>query len=302
MNKTFNFQELREYAYGIVDAAMVEQLPEGFFAEPLVPKRLTQSAHLMPTLVDLRRTPIDRLNALLNCLNKASENNEPPAIALFIKSDSSATEIRRYWNAMQLAQPRLSRPVWLRLHDPRVLHQMFRVLDPNQRRKLFGLSQEFTYWICGEWVTAVRQPCSALGNHLSKNSEVNPYAGPAKWNWGRIERIGLVNRAMLAAGLSKAAALTTHGALAEQLIERAVGQYALFEPADLVEFAIRGLQAHPAFDKHRAVAYAIRPAAASAGDSSLADRFALIDEQVWSSLRQPINPLGDSQHECGNKM
>ena len=302
MTIPFNVQSLRECAFGIVDAAMVEQLPNGVKSEPLVPRKLTQSAHLMPTLIDLRRTPIDRLNLLLDCLNEACENGEAPTVALFVKTDSSATEIVRHWNAMQIAEPQRGRKLWLRLHDPRVLHQVLRVLGPMQRPKLFGSSQMFIYWVGGDWVTAIRQPSPAPGDQVHEIGAVAPYAGPARWDWNRIEQIGLVNRALLGVGIREAAALTSRGALAEKLIERGAGLHHLFEPADLVEFAVRGLQTHPDFDEHREVARAIKPDAASSGDSTLADRFALINEQVWSSLRQPINLSGDCHNDCRNKV
>lgn len=302
MDNSFDFQELRECAFGIVDASMVEQLPEGLFAQPLVPKRLTQSAHLMPALIDIRRTPSAQQDALFDRLKKCDGRGESPFVSLFIKSDGSASEIMRHWNAMQFVELKHGRKVWLRLHDPRVLHQMLRVLDPMGCRKLFGLSQALTYWVGGQWVAAIRQPSLAPGNQVHENGRVALYEGPARWNWSRIERIGLVNRALLAAGISEPAALTSHGALAEQLIERAAGRHALFEPLDLVEFAVRGLQLHLAFDEHPEIADAIRPNATSAGNSTLADRFALIDEQVWNSIRQPPNLTGDSHDDCGNKV
>ena len=302
MTISLNFQVLRECAFGIVDAAMVEHLPEGLCAEPLVPKKLTQSAHLMPTLVNLRRTPLDRLNVLLDGLEELCGRGEPPSVALFIKTDCTVTDIARHWNAMQIAQPPRGRKLWLRLHDPRVLHQMLRVLDPMQRRKLFGLSQEFIYWVGGQWVTASRELGPAPSNQVLRNDVVAPYAEPAKWNWNRIERIGLVNRALLGAGIREAAVLTSQGPLAEQLIERAVVRHGLSGPADLVEFAVRGLQTKPAFDEHRDVVRAIRVDIASANDSSLADRFALIDEQVWSSLRQSINSSGDKHDDHSDKV
>jgi len=302
MDNPFDLQELREYAFGIVDAGRVEQLPDGLFAQPLVPKRLTQSAHLMPALIDLRRTPSAQQDVLFDRLKKCDGKGKPPVVALFIKSDCSVAEIKRHWNAVQFVELQHGRKLWLRLHDPRVLHQMLRVLDPMECRKLFGLSQALTYWVGGQWVAAVPQPSPVPGNQVHKDGRVAPYAGPAKWNWSRIERIGLVNRALLTAGISEPAALTSQGALAEQLIERATGRHALFEPPDLVEFAARGLQIHPAFDERREVADAIRPDAASKGDSTLADRFALIDEQIWNSMRQPPTLTGESHDECGNKV
>lgn len=302
MYKLLDFEVLREYAFGIVDAAMVERLPEGLSAVPLVPKRLTQSAHLMPALIDLRRTPGAQQDVLFERLKTCDGNGQSPVVPLFIKSEGSVPEIMRHWNAMQFVELQHGRKQWLRLHDPRVLHQMLRVLNPMECRKLFGLSQALTYWVGEQWVTAVRPPSPVPGNQVHQNGQVAPYAGAARWNWSRIERIGLVNRALLLAGISEPAALTSQGALAEQLIDRAAGRHALFELPDLVEFAVRGLQIHPAFDEHREVADAIRPDAASASDSTLADRLTLIDEQIWNSMRQPPNLTGDSHDDYGSKM
>lgn len=285
----------RKCAFGVVDAAMLKSLPDGLHTEPLVPNQLTQSRHLMPALIDLRRIPIERLNVLLDDLEESYGRGEPPSIALFIVSESGVTEIARHWNAMQIAEPQRGRKLWLRLHDPRVLHQMLRVLDPMQRRKLFGSVKEFIYCVGGQWVAAACQPNSISSSQVLKNGFVEPYAGPAKWNWDRIERIGLINRALLGAGVREGAVLTSKAVLAEQLIGRAVMRHSLSRPADLIEFAVRGLQTNPAFDEHPDVAFAITPNANSVEESSLADRFALIDEHVWSSLREPIDSSGDVQ-------
>lgn len=288
MTNPFNVQPLHEWAFGIVDAAMVAQIPDGVKSEPLVPKKLTQSAHLMPTLIDLRRTPIDRLNLLHDCLNEACENGEAPAVALFIKTDSSATEIVRHWNAMQIAEPQRGRKLWLRLHDPRVLHQVLRVLGPTQRRKLFGTLLAFTYWIGGEWITAERGANRSSETHSPADSRRELYGGPERWDWLQIERISLVNRALHRTSVQSAALLTSAGASAEQLIKRATERYGLVEHADLVEFAIRGLSVHPTFDEHPSVAPLIQPDASSPEQSSLSDRFALVEQEVWNALRQPI--------------
>jgi hypothetical protein len=286
MSRQFDFQDLREYGFGIVDATMVEGLPQGLCAEPLVPRRLMQSAHLMPRLIDFRRTPIAQQDLLFDCLSKSFGKSEPPAVALFIKSESIATDIARHWNAMQFAQPRLGRKVWLRLHDPRVLHQLLGILNPVQRRKLIGKSQAFSYWLGGEWVTTMidLDPLPSAPSSTQRGAEL--YAGPAKWDWNRIERIGLVNRALHGAGLQDMATLTSASLLAEQLMERAAGSYGLVDHADLVEFATRGLKTHPNFDKHPSVAHLIMRDDRSAEQSSLYDRLALIEERVWNALSE----------------
>lgn len=284
MNKPLDLAVLREHAFALVDAAMMEQLPQWLIAQVLVPTRLAQSAHLMPSLIDLAHLPGDRLDALLACINSACESDKPPPIALLIQTDSSATEIARHWNAMQLPERGLIRKSWLRLHDPRVLHQMLHILQPMQRRQLFGTARALTYSISNEWVREYRDTNSPSVDQIVQNG-VAPYAGPARWDWVRIERIGLVNRALHAAGIQQAAVLRSRGALAEKLIERAIARHGIVDRADLVEFAVRGLKAHEQFDQHPDVARALKTNPVST-DSSLSDRFALIDEHVWNELCQ----------------
>jgi len=284
MNEALDYQTFQEHAFAVVDAVMVEHLPAGLATEALVPKKLAASAHLMPTLIDLKRTPRARSDALFECMCELPPDARSlPPIALLLRASASATAITRHWNSMQLVEPRPGARLWLRLHDPRVLHQMLRVLSSAQRRKLFGPLQAFTYWVGGTWVWATREidvfSTQNAGGDLSSPSA----AWPMTWNWERIERIGLVNRALHSAGVVGPAAMTSQGVLAEQFIERAI-KHGLVEQADLVEFATRGLLTNSRFDDHPAVTPAIRPS--PDGDSCLSDRFALIPDYVWTELRQ----------------
>ncbi|HBZ04976.1 DUF4123 domain-containing protein [Massilia haematophila] len=287
MTEVLDYQTFQEHAFAVVDARMVEQLPSGLVTEALVPQRLAGSAHLMPTLIDLQRTSRARSDALFKCMSEFPTDAGPlPPVALLLRTSASAAAIARHWNSMQLVEPRPGARLWLRLHDPRVLHQMLRVLSPAQRRRLFGPSQAFTYWVGGTWVSAMREmddsPTQIAGNDPSPPTA----AWAMAWNWKRIERIGLVNRALHGAGVVGASALTSQGALAEQLMERAL-KHGLIDQADLVEFATRGLLTNFGFDDHPVVSRAIP---SSDGDSRLSDRFALIPEHVWTELR-PTKPM-----------
>ena len=284
MSDSFDSGRLRQYAFAVADGVMAAHLPDGLITERLVPNNLVQSAHLMPTLIDLCRSHAHQLNVLSDLIRDSCESAQAPPVALFIKTNVGAREIARHWNAMQLARPQPTRKLWLRLHDPRVLHQMLRILNPLQRRKLFGRSLAFTYQIGGEWVTAERDSDLQVADYARANCGVEPFAGPARWDWPRIERIGLVNRALLGAGISQPAMLSSSGALAEQLMNRAVGRYGLVDQTDLIEFAMRGLKTHPAFDEHPALARVIKPDPTCAEVTSLADRLALIEEHVWNEL------------------
>lgn len=284
MTDVLDYQTFQEHAFAVVDARMVEHLPAGIATEALVPTRLAASAHLMPALIDLKRTPRDRSDALFECIGELPPDaGALPLVALLLKTGASAASITRHWNSMQFPELRPGIRLWMRLHDPRVLHQMLRVLNPMQRRKLFGASQAFTYWVGGTWVSATRE-IDGLSIQTAGNDISSPIAAwPMAWNWERIERIGLVNRALQAAGVVGPAAMTNQGALAEQFIERAI-KHGLVEQADLVEFATRGLLTNSNFDDHPAVIRAIRPS--PDGDSCLSDRFALIPEYVWNELSQ----------------
>lgn len=275
---------VRKCAFGLIDPAMAEKLPEGLTTQILVPKRLTSSSHLMPILLDLRRESEDSWNGLIAWIRDEFKQSGRPPIALFVTTDTNVDQFTRHWNAIQLAQPNSTRKLWLRVHDPRVLHQLLRILNKAQRRRLFGKSQAFHYWLGGTWITAQRHIADESGNDHSSSSIVG-------WDWLRIEAIGLVNRALLGAGIYEASELTSQAAVAEQLIERAVRRHGLTEQPDLVEFAARGLLTVPTFDEHSIVVDAIQAVTGSAEDTRLSDRFALIAEEMWEALRCSTNLL-----------
>lgn len=295
MIKDFQLEVLREHAFAIADPECAEHLPMRLATERLVPKGLAASAHLMPILIDLQQSPISQLTVLAELIRNGCEHTHASSVAVLIKTRASATETTRHWNAIQCPRPYSGRKLWLRLHDPRVLHQILRILRPPQRRKLFSLSTALTYWIAGEWITVERDFTRLAAGHSGIDANVESYAGTEKWDWPRIERIGLINRALRRLEIQTAASLTSGGALAEQLLERAAGHYGFADNADLVEFASRGLQTNPTFDEHPLVARFIHPPAASEEASSLTDRFALIDEQVWIALNPTKNKLPEAQ-------
>lgn len=279
---------VRQCAFGLIDPAMVDKLPEGMATQILVPKGLTSSCHLMPILLDLRRKSEYSWNGLIAWIRDEFKQSQRPPIALFVTTDINVDEFARHWNAIQLAQPTSTRKLWLRVHDPRVLHQLLRILNPAQRRRLFGKSQAFHYWLGGTWITAQRHMADESGNDRSSS-------GLAGWDWHRVEAIGLVNRALLGAGIYEASELTSQGVVAEQLIKRAMRRHGLTEQPDLVEFATRGLLTIPTFDEHPIVIDAIRAVIGSAEDTRLSDRFALIEEEVWKALRCSTNLLTGQQ-------
>lgn len=290
MIQKLDYQEFQEHAFAVIDASMLGEIPAGLIIKTLVPRRLAASSHLMPSLIDLRGTPRARSQALFEFLGKASAESQSMQAIVLIQTSADITEMSRHWNAMQLVMPRPGRRLWLRLHDPRVLHQLLRILTLGQRKTLFGLARSFTYWLGGAWIFATRESFGQPHAQNQKGGNGSPYAGVLTWDWPRIERISLVNRALHGAAVFDASTLDSQGLLAEQLIERAV-RHGLVDQADLVEFATRGLAAHMEFYQHPDVARALRPT--HEGESGLSDRFALVPEHVWTGLRQSRKIQGE---------
>lgn len=280
MDQSFESTTLRECAFGLIDPAFVEFVPNELTIQPLVPERFWSSRHLMPILLDIRRLSDDARASFESWFRDTSKDAQSPPIAFFITANIDANEFSRHWNAIQLAQPMPTRRFWLRIHDPRVMHQLLRILNPGQRRHLFGRTQFFHYWLGGKWITAARHSEIESSSHSLS-------VGLPGWDWGRIEKIGIVNRALLRAEISEASELATKSELAEKLIDRAVAHHRLTEQNDLVEFAAKGVLMGPDFDEHPAVANAIGMTANSTPGASLADHFALIEEHVWQHLTAP---------------
>jgi hypothetical protein len=280
MTQQFNHRLLRDHAFGIVAATAIANLPPGIAITPLVPPELAGSVHLMPGLIDVRALTQDRANALLGSLHQAHLSGEQPSVQLLLATEADLDEVARHWNARQLVSPQSGTKSWLRLHDPRVLHQLLRILAPAQRNTLLGPVKAITYWVAGTWMQA-----SALQVSTSQvQSDSLPTSqAAARWDWDRVSNIGIINRALQAAGVD-GAQLHLQGAVVEQLIGRARQHYALTEMRDLVEFATRGLTAGMTFDTHLRVAAALRPQGPD-DDSDLADRLALLDDDVWQEQR-----------------
>lgn len=277
---TYMNELIGSHAYGVVDATMRSLMPKGVRVAPLVPRRLAGSAHLMPALVDLKSARESALRELFAGTDDTAPGMKIPVVAVMLKTATGMDEVEHRWNAGQLASSYGGNPVWLRMHDPRVLHQLFRILSPAQCRHLFGRIDAITYRIGGEWVER------KIGASIPQPPPDRANEAPAYRDWARIARIGMVNRALRRAGIRAAAKLDICSETAEEGLRRAASRYGLLEAEDLTEFAFRSLVCRPGFDEDPSVAAAIRQYASSRSDSYLSDHFALIAPEVWSALRK----------------
>ncbi|MDR7049094.1 hypothetical protein J2X54_001542 [Duganella sp. 3397] len=278
---TFDYKILATHKFCLVDPNAVGELPDSVSGKPLVPDELANSAHLMPVLLNLRTIPEESGNALLNALYEAHSQQERPVVRVLVETDADTEQFTRQWNSLQLVSLDTGVKSWLRIHDPRVLHQLWRVLTPGQRHALLGKARSISYWIAGQWV---KISTSDEANPNPDQVVSSPYQGTSGWDWRRIEQIGIINRALELLDAENPLVLQRQAEMAEDLIARAKALHGLSIPEDLVEFVYRGLSSHPLFDQHPALVKNIRRPGDPSDDSTLADRLALIDETIWNGL------------------
>lgn len=276
----FDHQILTKHAFALVDSSVLDFLPEGLVAVPVVPPKMPSSAHLMPGLLDLGSLSQAAKSALLTMLYRAQKDREAPVVALFIEADITSSEFIQYWNRVQIAMPSPERKFWLRLHDPRVLHQLLRILSAPQWKRLLGPLLGVTYWVGDAWAHA--------GRHATVG-EAKEYPDSSSWPWDRVLMVGIINRALEGAGISQSAILHDNGAAVEELANVAITKFNLTDQADLVEFAVRGLLSSPIFYDHPTVAPTIRPSGDPDDDSRLSDRLALLSDTIWSELSSTVS-------------
>jgi Domain of unknown function (DUF4123) len=269
--QTFYHRLLNDCKFAVVDPSMAEHLPIGVSAKPMTPKAFASSAHLMPSLLEVSTLTPAQSAALLQALDDAQASQAAPPLAIFVHTEADRARYEHHWNNVQLHRSSPTQPMWLRIHDARVLHQLFRILAPAQQAQLFGPAASLTYWLGEEWLRA-EKPQSTTDTGASRT-----------WDWPRIERIGLVNRSLARAGLHSPSALNAQAARAERLMEQAAVAHGLDHPEDLVEFACRGLGCVPRFDEHPHIKALMQPQA-DEDDTLLADRWALIPPEVWSEV------------------
>lgn len=278
MNHQFDHQILSRHRFALVDPSACDFLPADVIPVPVVPVEIPASAHLMPALLELRNLSPQANSALLEMLHHAHQRADAPVVALLIDTELSTNDFVKYWNRIQIASPSSQRRFWLRLHDPRVLHQLRRVLSAAQWRKLLGPLYGVSYWAGNEWLHAGRQ-----SNGHSAAGDL----GVAPWPWDRVRLIGTINRALEGAGIASAKLLHQGAESVEQLVATA-RKFNLTDQPDLVEFAVRGLCSSPTFYEHPDVAPALRPSGDPDDDSRLSDRLALIGEHVWVEISSAL--------------
>jgi len=301
MNQCPDHRLLRQYTFALVDASQREQIPAGISSRSLASGALSDSAELLPSLLVLGELNAQQHAALVELLDAQCRAKEPPVTCALLNATCTAKRIQLHLASAQVINGPGTEKAWLRLHDPRVWLQLPRVYQAADLRQVFGPVVTWTICLSGRWIET-RPP----EINDPKQSIVLRRSGPPQW--AKLQRIGIVNRALARLGLSDHDDVLKHSPALDDLALRGQTRHQLQRTADLVEYVCLGWQISPRFDEHPMALRAIeeyRRTLAEEGDgaepgASPIDALVAIPREHWPRMRDDLQTehLGSAH---GNK-
>lgn len=285
-------QILKTHTYGLVAAEHLHSLPTHIRSIRLAHDVLSDSAALMPSLIELGAlTDADAL-CLLECMQAQIEAGEAPVVSSLLRTDYDVPRIQSHFAHVQVCRNPRGERAWLRVHDSRVWAQLPRVLQPNTYAQLCVPLQGWTIHYAGQWVS------DPWATHPKEAAPYAPFSSLplTAAEWGALERLGIVNRSLCQLGLTTYAQAMQHSATLDGLIAHAQTNYHLSRIDDLVNYATLGWHIHPRFDTHPTALQAIEQHYRQMqigkldDDASMVDSLKMaLDPTQWPSMREALN-------------
>lgn len=192
--------------YALVIPEVRDFMPDTIIQHPLVPDLLQGDAEQMPALIVAEELS----EAAHAWLARRCAGPESPVSAAWY-SESPAYSLIDHYKDQQVREHPNGEKRWLRLHDPRVVLQMRRILDNPHQQQLFGPITD--WWIClhGKWSCMQVQPTQ------------KKYPSPEA-TWQAIDRIGLVNRCFEKVGFTSYGGIVRDSQIMDDYIVKAQDQ------------------------------------------------------------------------------
>lgn len=283
---SFSFYEaLHRPLFALVPAERLDELPDGALGEPVVAAGFEASAHLMPRLVALHALDRSTKDSLLELTARQAEDGEQPAVAALVEcAEECAGNVERLSRHIRRAQSCRCgvQTAWLRLHDPYVFVQLMRLIGEPSMPDLFGPVVRWHMYLGGRWCVA-RPPVAGPRARALERSV-----------WHALQRIGVVNRALIGLRWRRLEDIFAHSAHFDMLAMRAADRHGLDRPADQSAFAMLGALLREDFDEHPALSSAIATHRAdqtevdrdAANRSSLIEVLQSLPDATWQQVRE----------------
>lgn len=263
-----------QYRYGIVDVAALPEdaLPSGIGIEALVPELLAGDSAKMPGLVCLSRISGQVRAHLQDNLEAAFRGEKQHLLSCLLNTeDACEPSFLRNHLTRRLILDSPSGKVFLRYYDPRVFEHLEWILEPSQRRALFG---PITEW-------AICCPCRLRRITRPETGSSRWYVGAERRRW--LDRVGLINQTLKQAERHQPALAAGDDRPAQALPQRILAaitigerRYGLTHDQDLIAFATHALRYGDDFHERGIVQTLF--ASLAGGESTYADASPMIDK------------------------
>lgn len=222
----FDHRWLTKGSYALVAAEHREMLPRGINLISAAPPSLISNAEKLPALVNLSTLSASQIDALVEGLDRSQKFDEPIVLSALLETGGDERALVCALQRIQIAKGPQGQKAWLRVHDPRVMLQLPRVLHSSWDQWLWPISYWRSCW-GGQWfaMKALSTPTPCLSSTFDQAT------------WSELERIGAVNRSLAQLGLGHACDATAYGLTMSLSIERGQKKLALQSINDLVDYA-----------------------------------------------------------------
>jgi Domain of unknown function (DUF4123) len=242
-----------DYAYALIDPLAVDEAVWGHLPiESLAPEGWANEPTWFPYLVPLRLLAVPEREEVFGLLAERLGAGEPPLFCALLKSDAGTDTLVHHLSRATLVRP-LNEPTpqKLRYHDPRVLIHLAWILDTAQQAAWLGP------------ISAWAAPYGERWFQLSPPAITETATRWKREQWRQIRRIGKFNTA-----LTRYRGPDDEVAVLSMRIDallQASDDAGLVDEEDALAFVLHGLNSHPDFYHHPALARLLKPCAGQPG-------------------------------------
>ncbi|WP_244137705.1 DUF4123 domain-containing protein [Burkholderia sp. BCC1644] len=229
-----------------------------------------------PFLLDLTADNDASHATMLDLLNAGGDAD----LAVWLATGHALTDLATYLHPLAEATLPDKRQALLRYYDPSILENLVQILTPAQRRELLATFVELRYRF-DPWEVVAGQEHGPLPAPTAASIIFTDAQYDALAREGFAESLYFQLRDEFLPPMS---AVPDRWGIryAKELVARARERHGLANENDLAYFVLVGMNVHPAFDAHPAIAAKI--AAREDDRSPLSEALADVDEDVWAAL------------------
>lgn len=228
---------LADHNYALIDRLFYNDIDKDFPVLQIIQPLLEAQAHLYPYLLPLDELNLESWSKLSKLINRQTASSEPPLCAVFFNSNLLPDELCSRL-ADYLIKKINERNYILRYYDPKILVQLFRMLNPDELSDFLDITSSnlWTIYLNERWNSIVFQEKIDGDSNFNDNKTIN------------FDDIGIVNRVL--STLPKAKSLIEYVEISGKIatsLDNAKREYQIHSNSDRELFATHCMSIHERF-------------------------------------------------------